>query len=388
VAFPVALALASAVLAGCLSSPPAEGASRSTTTVPPQPSGVVWLCRPGATPDPCTDPLDATSVDGNGHTSAVAASKAASPKIDCFYVYPTVSTEPGPNANLTVQPQETGVAIAQASRFSQVCRVFAPMYPQGTLSDIGTTPADTEEMTAYDGLLTAWDYYIHYLNDGRGFVIIGHSQGAEVLTKLVQQEIDPNPTLRKRLVSAILLGGNVLVKAGQRTGGYFKHIPTCDSATETGCVIAYSTFYQEPPSDSRFGRADEGPGAVIATKPPAGTPVQVACVDPAKLLGHSALDGYFPTESSPAESALNWWPPFDYPTTWVTFPGLYSGACMNKGGAQWLQVTVHQGSVTRPTVSETLGPTWGLHLDDVNLLLGDLVTVATKEAHAYTGRSP
>lgn len=150
------------------------------------------------------DPLTTTSVAGNGRTSTVTASRAANPKIDCFSVYPTVSTEPGPNANLTVQPQETGIAIAQASRCSQVCRVFAPMYPQGTLSDIGPTPASSEEMTAYDGLVKAWDYY--YLNEGRGFVIIGHSQVAEVLTRLVQQEIDPNPTLRKRLVSAILLG--------------------------------------------------------------------------------------------------------------------------------------------------------------------------------------
>lgn len=180
----------------------------------------------------------------------------------------------------------------------------------------------------------------------------------------------------------------MLVKTGERTGGYFQHIPTCDSATETGCVIAYSTFYQEPPSDSRLGRAGEGPGAVIATKPPAGTPVQVACVDPAKLLGHSDLDGDFPTESSPAESALDWWPSYDYPTTWVTFPGLYSGRCMNQGGAQWLQVTVHQGTVPAPTVTESLGPTWGLHLDDVNLLLGDLVTAAQKEAHAYLSGSP
>ena len=36
----------------------------------------------------------------------------------------------GPNADLTIEPQETQIAIDQASRFSQVCRVFAPMYKQ------------------------------------------------------------------------------------------------------------------------------------------------------------------------------------------------------------------------------------------------------------------
>ncbi len=393
----IVLATAVGVLALALlgTAPPglaAAGTSGSTSTTsttsnPAQSSHIVWLCRPGVSPDPCTDTLTATSVDGNGHTATVTAKPAANPKINCFYVYPTVSTEPGPNANLTVEPQETGVAIAQASRFSQVCRVFAPMYPQATLSDIGPTQLTSPVMTAYDTLVKSWDYFINHLDQGRGFVVIGHSQGADILNRLVQKEIDPNPTLRRRLVSAIILGGNVLVKAGQRTGGYFQHIPTCDRATETGCVIAYSTFLQPPPSDSRFGRAEEGPGTIIATKPPAGTPVQVACVNPAKLLGQKMLDDYFPTKSSPAETALDWWPTFDEPTTWVTFPDLYSGKCMDKGGAQWLQVTVHQGSVTVPTVSQTLGPTWGLHLDDVNLLLGDLVTIVGKQAHAYSSRT-
>jgi Protein of unknown function (DUF3089) len=368
-------------LMGCDSS----SASTTSTTAPKSamPADVVWLCRPGVTPDPCTDSLDATSVDGQGQSTFVAASPAKNPKIDCFYVYPTVSTETTPNANLTIQPQEIGAAVAQASRFSQVCRVFAPMYPQATTGDIGATPPDQEVETAYAGLLKAWDYYINDLNDGRGFVLIGHSQGAEVVTNLIQKEIDPNPTLRKRMVSAIVLGGNVLVKAGERVGGFFQHIPTCDSDTETSCVIAYSSFYGEPPSNSRFGRAEEGPGVVIATLPPKGTPVEVACVNPAGLLDESTLESYFPTDSSPAETALNWWPQVSEPTTWVTYPGLYSAECMNSGGAQWINITVNQGTVTRPTVQESLGPTWGLHLSDVNLFVGDLVRVVGIEAASY-----
>ena len=71
------------------------------------------------------------------------------PPIDCFYVYPTVSEQEGPNADLTIEPQETQIAIDQASRFSQVCQVYAPMYPQLTLKAIntpgGVTPEDRAE---------------------------------------------------------------------------------------------------------------------------------------------------------------------------------------------------------------------------------------------------
>jgi hypothetical protein len=377
-------------LAFCLAACGSGGSSSSgsTSTTADTTDGVVWLCRPGHAPDPCTEPVTTTSVEGDGHTRVTTVRPPASAPIDCFYVYPTVSKEKTQNANLDIQPQETGVAIAQASPFSQDCNVYAPMYPQGTLHDIGNSPANTPEEVAYNGLLKAWNYYINHLNDGRGFVIYGHSQGAEILTKLVQQQIDPNPALRKRMISAVLLGGDVLVKTGQRAGGYFQNIPTCDSATETSCVIAYSSFYQEPPSNTRFGRAEEGPGAHIATLPPSGTPVQVACVDPAALLGQSSLESYFPSASSTAQRALHWWPKVEVPSPWVSFPGLYSGQCMNQGGAQWLDISVHQGPVHRKTVKEEPDQRWGLHLSDPNLTMGDLVTVVGDEAHAYLAAAP
>ena len=52
----------------------------------------------------------------------------------------------------------------------------------------------------------------------------------------------------------MLLGGNVLVKKGKDTGGDFKKIPACRSRTQTGCVIAFSTFNEAPPVDAIFGR--------------------------------------------------------------------------------------------------------------------------------------
>ena len=87
-------------------------------------------------------------------------------------------------------------------------------------------------------------------------MLIGHSQGSLMLIKLIKQEIDNSPAMRKLLVSAILLGGNVLVPEGQLEGGSFKNVPACTSATDTGCVIAYSSFTKEPPANSFFGRPD------------------------------------------------------------------------------------------------------------------------------------
>ena len=163
------------------------------------------------------------------------------------------------NADLTVQPAEKAAAIVQASRFSQRCTVWAPMYRQVTVAGLkGLTTIRTGMATAYASLLAAWKDYLAHDNHGRPIIFIGHSQGAAMLIRLLQTQIDPSPRLRRRMVSAILLGGNVQVPTGRSVGGTFRNIPTCGSASQTGCVIAYSTFGSTPPANSLFGRAGRG----------------------------------------------------------------------------------------------------------------------------------
>ena len=220
-------------------------------------SRTVWLCRPGQSGDPCAYSRTATSVTGSGGTRVVLSPTARSAsRYDCFYVYPTVSTESGTNADLTVQPAETAAAISQASRFSQVCNVWAPMYRQATSRALARGQATNPAVvaTAYGSLLSAWKDYLAHDNHGRPIVFIGHSQGAAMLIKLLQTQVDPSPRLRKRMLSAIILGGNVQVPTGKTVGGSFKNIPTCGSASQTGCVIAYSSFGSMPPATSFFAR--------------------------------------------------------------------------------------------------------------------------------------
>ena len=72
---------------------------------------------------------------------------------------------------------------------------------------------------------------------------------------------------------------------------------------------------------------------------------------------------------------------------WVTYPGLYTGQCKTSGGATWLQITAATGD-TRPVVTPMLGPTWGLHLDDANLALGNLVDDVRSAEAAWTTAAP
>ncbi len=384
--------LAATLSASCSSTaaPHATTAASTTVTGQPDASGTVWLCRPGLANDPCTANLTTTVVHANGEKTIQTAAPAPNPPVDCFYVYPTVSKQKTANANLHIDPEETAVAIAQASRFSQVCRVYAPMYPQLTTSGIGLGGSKIDPkaaVTAYLGVLSAWKDYLAHDNQGRGVVLIGHSQGSSLLIPLIRSQIDPSATERHLLVSALLMGGNVTVPVGQSVGGDFKNIPACQSNAQDGCVVAYSSFNATPPDNSFFGRAGSSIGADSGLGATVSTGLQVLCTNPASLVGGvGALVPYFVTKPFPgARGTIAPASSVDVRTPWVSYPDLYDASCENSAGASWLQVsTISTLRDQRPVVEPVLGPRWGLHLVDVNIALGNLVALVRDEEGAYS----
>ena len=93
-----------------------------------------WLCLPGRTDDACSADESATIIAADGTTTHEAFVRNPKAKIDCFYVYPTVSLEPTGNADMNAGPMEKSVVAQQFARFGAVCRTYAPLYRQVTLS--------------------------------------------------------------------------------------------------------------------------------------------------------------------------------------------------------------------------------------------------------------
>ena len=168
-----------------------------------------WLCRPGRKGDACDVDLSTTVVAADG--SLTRETFTANPKapIDCFYVYPTVSTDTGINSDMTADPAEKNVIHQQFARFGSKCRTFAPMYRQLTLAGLRQRlsggPIAFDKGVWYDDVRDAWRSYLQRDNQGRGFVLVGHSQGAYILSELLKQEIDGKP-IQKQLVGAYILG--------------------------------------------------------------------------------------------------------------------------------------------------------------------------------------
>lgn len=370
-----------AVLAGMstVAATSTVSASASASAEPGEGPETVWLCRPGLADNPCDPDLTTTVYSARGNVLGVRKPRAnRHAKVDCFYVYPTVSDDPGSQADLSIDDELRSIALYQAARYSSECRVFAPVYRQITIRAIGGAPVTPEQReTAYQDVRRAWLDYMANDNHGRGVVFIGHSQGAGVLRRLLRDEVDPHPALRQRLVSALLLGGNVTVARGSDRGGDFANIPACRSRTQTGCVVAFVTFGGPVPPNSRFGR----------TADPA---LEVLCTNPAALRGGSRrIDSILPTEpfapgTIAAVNAILGLPPITAATPWVEYRGGYEASCSAADGANVLQVTPRGAS---PQLNPSPDPTWGLHLVDANIALGDLADLVRIQSIRWTFRS-
>ena len=107
--------------------PPAEAPKPNNYADPKS-----WLCRPGAH-DACDIDETATVVAADGTLTKETWKADPNAPIDCFYVYPTISTDPGQNSDMTADPAEINVVKQQFARFASKCRPYAPLYRQITL---------------------------------------------------------------------------------------------------------------------------------------------------------------------------------------------------------------------------------------------------------------
>ncbi|MFE2868814.1 DUF3089 domain-containing protein [Embleya sp. NPDC059259] len=404
----------------------------------------VWLCRPGLPTNPCnqdlagnpqtpgpggaftaryfngaTTTLDATAVHPDGSRTPEPFAGPNNPQVDCFYAYPTIDLLPNPLLRLGSLPpipsnSELAGTLMQLGRFTDTCRVFAPVYRQASLSEllVGGLGIPPDAETGSRDVRDAWrDYWDNHNTDPvthqrRGVVILGHSQGTGVLTRMMQQEIDGNPAVQDRLVSAVLLGGYIQVPIGGTQGGgndpasTFQRIPTCERAgpqapIPTGCVVAYNGYAlpdgEQLPAGSAFGRTTV-PGH------------RIACVNPAALLRGAPADGAVPLDMYLPTRRLvngNWLNPrghlghlltayelADDPSGYTRYAETVSARCAftqdATGTASWLDVKGGAGLFPQAGLSAVLGT----HTVDFNVAQGNLSTLISAQASTWRAAHP
>lgn len=388
--FWILLALSATGCAGASHAHPSEPAG-STWTPLDYANNANWLCRPGLERDVCRSAdLDATSVLPDGSTRVVhGPAPAPSPSYDCFYLYPTAAFDfrVGNVSAASLRGRAVDPVLAQAARFRGQCRLFVPLYRQITITTyLGVHDVRPYLERAYADVQAAFRYYLAHEGRGRRFVILAHSQGAQLGRQLVQQVIAPDPALRRRLIAAVLVGGDVLTSpdgATVNTGG----VPLCTPQRQPGCIIAYRTYREGHPPPG--GLAPTVPGKVPAGQVP-------ACVDPAVLDGRDGrfAASYFPTSAKqlPYDPWQNR-PPLTK-TPFILYRSFYASRCAkDSAGFPYLAVRAapKPGDVRKDRLPYRndiyRSGLLGLHILDYDFALGDLMTDVNQLA-AAKAKSP
>jgi len=204
-------------------------------------------------------------------------SRAERDSVDVFFIHPTtylalsISNARFDEPGETRARLENGVLRLQASVFNGCCRIFAPRYRQASLKAITSdTPAGfAAAELAYSDVLRAFDYYIAQENQGRPFIIAGHSQGSIHAIRLLQERI-AGTALANRMVAAYVPGSS-LPRAVEERG-----LAICRSESMTGCVLDWNSDSPEKQDTRRTRDAVlwwDGRYQTIAGRP-------MVCVNP------------------------------------------------------------------------------------------------------------
>lgn len=186
----------------------------------------------------CASDIAASIVFADGTTQLEPSPEAIDAPVDCIYVYPTVSSDAGGNSDL-VADNEIRTTIIQAARYRSVCKLYAPLYRQVTVA--GLSSSDGDFALAYGDVLDAFKQFVAR-GDGRGFMLVGHSQGTAHLMSLIAQEIENQPWLAERMIAAHLIGISVAVPNDAEVGGTFQSTPACTVENDIHCFVKTSAF--------------------------------------------------------------------------------------------------------------------------------------------------
>jgi hypothetical protein len=173
------------------------------------------------------------------------SSPADEPPADVFFVHPTtwfdreVWNDPLDSQKAREMVDDI-IMPGQASAFNGCCRIFAPRFRQATIGAYFAEPEEASQAfsVAYSDVERAFETFVQEHNDGRPFILAGHSQGSMHAMRLLER-IDADEALRERLIAAYIPG---FAHPMSRFETAYEHLEPCDGPEQTGCVVSWDTY--------------------------------------------------------------------------------------------------------------------------------------------------
>jgi hypothetical protein len=318
----------------------------------------MWMCKPGLAHNYCIEDIgDATEALPDGTFRPFTDDLRTDHPIDCIFWYPTVNRTEDPTSYDFSDPEPMLSSIrSQAARFSRVCNVYAPFYRQASLNNGG------DAQLGYMDVVESFKHYIANWSEGRSFVVYGHSQGTGHATRLINQEINDNPDLRGRLVSALMIGGSL-------TADTFSNIPLCTAPDQVGCAVGFRAY-----------GVPQSLGSIAA---------DLACTNPGALGGGKVLmkGSYFKSRGTNYSDDLG----PEFAANWGLFRDFFTAECVEApSGGQVLQIdyTDAPGDMREQFLDLSAVIGFGLHVFDYQFPLDDLIELVRSQREAKLAAMP
>ena len=225
---------------------------------------VVWLCKPGIAKNPCEIPQDTTV-----QSSAIKGTVVTPPQ---GHGRSTASTSI-PRSRTTPRSTPTSPAIRSSSRSrstrprgstssAESTRRSTGRHARGPHAGASDQPSTGESLAngtkPFDDVVEAWRDYLAKYNNGRGVVLIGHSQGTRMLRELITKEIELKPEQHRLLVAASCWGATSRSRPAARSAATSRSRPCAPSP---GSSDASSPTRRSPRTRPRRHGTDTHPQA-------------------------------------------------------------------------------------------------------------------------------
>jgi hypothetical protein len=193
----------------------------------------------------------------------MTVAKDSDKPVDVFFIYPTSwRAKPGEFPISVINNPEMRqwakyYLDTRGSAFETAGNMYAPFYRQIDASfafSQGSLALTLVYMAGvpHTDIRAAFDYYIKHFNNGRPFILAGHSQGSAVGLLLLADYMRKRPDVYNRMVAAYLIG----IPVTQGVYDMYPWLKSAQRADDTGVIVSYNT--QSPVVDA--------PGNPLANK--------------------------------------------------------------------------------------------------------------------------
>jgi pimeloyl-ACP methyl ester carboxylesterase len=228
------------------------------------------ICGAPAMLNSCKD-KDDTNTESSGDSKSPNYSQKAcwwkipeiTKEFDTFYIYSTIyfgANEGDPDyATLDNREMLDGIKVEHAiksSVFEESTNLFIPLYRQSSLKHAAEAFVEDGHIdnaligTPYSDITAALDYYFEHYNQGRPFIIAGHSQGAAILRLLLKRYFKEHPDRYERMVAAYAIGYSITKEDLEAN----PHMKFATGETDTGVIICYNSVKDAECAHSTDGR--------------------------------------------------------------------------------------------------------------------------------------